>query len=107
MIGGGAVTGLAVSRADAMAVLRDLHRTQINLAQAEDQARHDAGLAHAAGMSANDDDGHKNRLPAFGFRLPASDSATNSGRRIAKAGSLYFLASRARVANCFRYSRRG
>src|SRR5579864_9145955 len=109
MIGGGAVTGLAVGRADAMSVLRNLDRSPLQFRQRRDQASDHAGLAHAARMSANDDDCHRFgfRLPAFGFRSPAAEGTTKSGSRIAEAGSPYFFASRASVANCFRYSRRG
>src|ERR1700733_4478390 len=63
MIGRCAVTGLTIRRANAVAVLRNLDRRPVEFGQRRDQASDHAGFAHAAGMSANDDDGHKIRLP--------------------------------------------
>src|SRR5579864_3031134 len=62
MIVGGAVAGFAVRRAHAVSVLRDLDSGPVELAQSSDEASHDAGLAHAARMSANDDQSHKQRI---------------------------------------------
>ena len=50
------MAGLAARRADAVAVLRDFERGPAQFWQRGNQAGNYAGLAHAAGMSADDDD---------------------------------------------------
>src|SRR5579872_297754 len=62
MVGGGAVARLTVRRADAVAVLRDLHGCPIEFRQRRDQPSNDAGLAHAARMSADHDQSHREFL---------------------------------------------
>ena len=58
MVVGRAVAGLAVQRTDSVAVLRDLERSPTAFGQGGNEAGNYAGLAYAAGMSADDDDCH-------------------------------------------------
>src|SRR5262249_47199587 len=52
------VAGLAVGRADAVAELRDLERGPVEFRKSRDQPCHNTGLAHAAGMPADDNECH-------------------------------------------------
>lgn len=88
MIVAGTTAGLAVGGADAVTVLSDFERGPAEFGQRSDEASDHAGLANAAGMSANDDDRHKFRLPASGVRLPASGSGfPASSMRLPASGS--------------------
>jgi hypothetical protein len=69
MIGGGAVAGCAVGGADAVSVLRDFEGGPVEGGQGGDETGDDAGLAYAAGVSANDEDGHGKQLLALSSRL--------------------------------------
>src|ERR1700683_1579778 len=79
MVIGRAMAGLAILRADAMSVLRDLERRPLVFRQSSDQASDNASLAHAPRMPSDHDDCHR----------------------------YSFFASRANAANCFKYSRTG
>src|SRR5271169_895069 len=65
MVGGGTVAGFAVGGADAVSVLRDFEGGPVEAGQGGDQTGDYAGLADAAGVSANDEDGHVRLLFAF------------------------------------------
>ena len=78
MVSGGAVAWSAVGRADAVSVLSDFERGPVKRGQGGDEAGDDAGFSDAAGVSADDEDGHGktgyratgSRLQAFGARAP-------------------------------------
>src|SRR4029077_17508000 len=53
-----AVAGLAVGGADVVSVLRNFEGSPLKLAELGDQASNYTGLADAAGMTADYDDGH-------------------------------------------------
>src|SRR5262249_50970201 len=53
-----AVTGLAVGRADAVSILRDLGGGPMKLGQGRNDAGDNAGFANTARMSANNNQGH-------------------------------------------------
>src|SRR5580704_10225164 len=75
MVGGRAVAGFSVGRADTMPVLRNLDRSPIELRQSGDQSSHNAGLAYAARVSADHDDGHR-----IGLRAPSSGLANSADK---------------------------
>ncbi len=54
MIGGGAVAGFAVGGADVVSVLSDFESGPVEGGQGGDEAGYNAGLADAAGVSADD-----------------------------------------------------
>ena len=58
MIGRGAVARLPVGGADAVSVLSDLEGGPVEARQRGDKTGDDAGLADAAGVSADDENGH-------------------------------------------------
>ena len=58
MIGGGTVAGLAVGGADAVSVLSDFESGPMEAGQGGDETGNDAGFADAAGVSADDENGH-------------------------------------------------
>src|SRR5438552_16847764 len=58
MIRGGAVTSLAIARANAVAVLRDLECGPVMCGHRRDQPSDNTGLAHAARMPTNHNDRH-------------------------------------------------
>src|SRR5258706_14263380 len=75
MIGGGTVAGFAIGGTDAVSVLRDFESGPVKGGQAGDEAGNDAGLADAAGVSADDQDGHGKaglRSQVSGFRCQVS-----------------------------------
>ena len=65
VVGGGAVTGFAIGGADVVPMLRDLEGGPAEFGQGRDQAGDDAGFANAAGMAADDEDGHSALLQAL------------------------------------------
>ena len=65
MVGGGAVAGFAVGGADAVSVLRDFESGPVEGGQGGDKTGYYAGLADAAGVSADDEDGQGKQLLAF------------------------------------------
>src|ERR1035441_6054282 len=87
MVSSRAIAGFAVRGANAMTILRNLHCGPFEVAQSRDESRDHAGLAHAARVSADDDYGHKKRLPA---PLSGSWLGLSSGSREPAAGVLLF-----------------
>ena len=65
MIVGRAITGFTICRTDAVPVLRDLQRRPVKFRKRGNEAGNDTGLANAAGMSADDDDGRKSVGSSF------------------------------------------
>src|ERR1035438_1660815 len=83
MIGGGTVAGFAVGGADAVSVLSDFESGPVEAGQGGDETGNDAGLADAAGVSADDEDGHEGsswplalscQLSALSFQLSVLSS---------------------------------
>src|SRR5580658_2398115 len=79
MIGGGTVAGFAVGGADTVSVLRYFQRGPVEAGQGCDEAGNDAGFADAAGVSADDEDGHgkaalSSQLSALSSQLSALSS---------------------------------
>src|SRR5258708_24556937 len=79
MMGGGTVAGLAVGGTDAVSVLRDFESGPVKSGQGGDEAGNDAGLADAAGVSADDQDGHgkaglRSQVPGFRFQFSVLSS---------------------------------
>src|ERR1700693_1673353 len=76
MVIGRAVTGLSVGRADAVAILRNFQGRPVVFRQSGDQACDYAGLADAARVSADDDEGHGLRTVVGHWSLVVGPSLT-------------------------------
>src|SRR5579872_493454 len=73
----GTTARLGMLGADAMAELRDLHRGPMQFGQCRNDAGHYAGLAHVAGVPADDDDCQDPSLNRSVVRL--LDASSNAG----------------------------
>ena len=58
MIAGGTIADFAVGGANAVSVLGNLEGSPVELRRGSDESGDDAGFADAAGVSADDDEGH-------------------------------------------------
>ncbi len=80
MIGGGAVARLAVGRTDVVSILGDLQSGPVISRQGGDQTGDYAGLADAAGVAADDENGHRDGSTVLKESVAVLASGAGLGR---------------------------